>query len=212
MKIKILGDSIAAGAGCSTFVETEEVLMDYPEKKYYRCEAPTSWWGLLAKQGYDIQNLGCCGANSTQLREHLETFVSEQDNLILLLIGLNDRKRPNGMEELRENLPWMIQSLRERGKKVVLLTPLPSTYENEHGANRIHHTEEVVSIIREVAQKLDVQLIDNHKMVEEYLATNNLEIEDILYGEGCKNDGLHPGDFAQKLMYENIARRDVFSI
>ena len=212
MKIKILGDSIAAGEGCSTFVQTEEVLMDYPEKKYYRNEAPNSWWGILKSQGHEVTNWACSGSTSTQLREHFEKFVEEQDELLLINIGLNDRKEPNGMEKLRENLAWMIGNLKEKQKNVAFMTPMPSTYENEHKESRIYHTEDVLKVLREVTEKNNVKLIDNHAMAVTYLQENNLKIEDILFGEGCVNDGLHPGDFAQKLMYENIARSGVFSV
>lgn len=212
MKIKVLGDSIAAGAGCSTFVETAEILMDYPEKQYFRCEAPTSWWGLLLDAGHEVKNMGCCGANSTQLLEHLDQFLEEEDELILVLVGLNDRKRVNGMNELRENLAMLMTEIKRKNKRFAFMTPLPSTYENEHFENRIHHTEEVVSILREQAEKHQVQLIDHYAMASAYLLENGKQIEDILFGEGCKNDGLHPGDFAQRLLYENIVQSGILSV
>ena len=38
----------------------------------------------------------------------------------------------------------------------------------------------------------------------EYIEKNNLALDDIIYGEGCANDGLHPSDFVQKLIFDNI--------
>ena len=127
MKITVIGDSIAAGQGCSDFRETEEVLMQYGEIKYVRCEAPSSWWGLLEADGVSVKNRGCCGAYSYQVLEHLEQFVEASDETVLILLGLNDRKRANGMQELRDNMTAILKQLKEWGKKPIVMTPFPSS-------------------------------------------------------------------------------------
>ena len=127
-QIKIVGDSIAAGQGASDFRETDQVLMEYDTIKYFRCEAPSSWWGLLEAVGYAVKNYGCCGAYSYQVREHLECFVEPEDKIVLILLGLNDRKRPNGMAELEENMEYIVERIRDLGKLPIILTPLPSTF------------------------------------------------------------------------------------
>ena len=38
----------------------------------------------------------------------------------------------------------------------------------------------------------------------EYLAKNQLVIDDIICGDGCINDGLHPADPVQQLMFQNL--------
>ncbi len=38
----------------------------------------------------------------------------------------------------------------------------------------------------------------------EYLTKNQLAIDDVIYGEGCVNDGLHPSDYVQKLIFQNL--------
>ncbi len=202
--IKILGDSIAAGEGCSLFKRTTDILMQYDSTEYFRCEAPNSWWGLLLAEGYQIKNYGCCGAFSYQIREHLERFLEPDDDLIMILLGLNDRKRPDGIIELRENMTYIVKRIQELGKTPILMTPLPSTEENEYRPSRIHHTEDVVRVLREVASETETTLIDNYEYIEEYLKANALKIEDIILGEGCFNDGLHPADKAQQLIYKNI--------
>ncbi|MEE1032365.1 MAG: SGNH/GDSL hydrolase family protein [Ruminococcus sp.] len=208
--IKILGDSIAAGAGSSLFHKTNQLLMEDAKNQYFRCEAKNSWWGLLEsyleQRGIKcmVKNNGCCGAFSYQIYEHLDELVDREDEIIFLLLGLNDRKRKNGMEELRFNLKATIERLKKAGKTVIVLTPTPSVHSNEYFPNRIYHTDEVVSIICDVAAETESKLVDNYSYVNKYLETRGLKIEDIIYGEGCKNDGLHPGDFVQKLIFENL--------
>lgn len=118
-----------------------------------------------------VVNNGCGGAYSYQIKEHLKTLVSHEDDIVFVLLGLNDRKRTNGLKELKENLDNIIERLIAWKKTVVLLTPNPSVHSNEYYENRIYHTEQIVEII---------------------------------FNADGVGDGLHPGDFVQKLMFENI--------
>jgi lysophospholipase L1-like esterase len=119
-------------------------------------------------------------------------------------MGLNDRKLSNGMEELKENCECVVDKLVRKGKIVVILTPTPSVHSNEYYPNRIYHTDNVVSILRDVADSRKVLLVDNYQFVMEYLKKNQLKIDEIIYGEGCGNDGLHPSDYVQKLIFQNL--------
>ncbi|MCM0650280.1 SGNH/GDSL hydrolase family protein [Clostridium swellfunianum] len=210
IKIKIIGDSIAAGAGSSMSYRTEDMIFEEDGTKFFRRVAPNSWWGLLEKylrQNYSavtVENKGCGGAFSYQIKKHLDDLISREDKLVFLLIGLNDRKRINGMEELKSNCASIVDELISDGKIVVLLTPNPSVHSNEYYSNRIYHTNEVVEILRDVAKSKSIPLVDNYKYIMEYLERNKLVIDDIIYGDGCGNDGLHPSDYVQRLMFQNL--------
>lgn len=210
IKIKIIGDSLAAGAGSSMSYRTEELIFEENGTKFFRRVAPSSWWGLLEQYLRDnyisctVENKGCGGAFSYQINKSLDTLISSDDNLVFVLMGLNDRKRTNGMEELKTNCECVIDELISKGKMVILLTPTPSVHSNEYYPNRIYHTDEVVGILRNIADSRKVLLIDNYKHIMEYLTKNQLVIDDIIYGEGCENDGLHPSDYVQKLIFQNI--------
>lgn len=210
--VKVIGDSIAAGSGSSGMVQTEELIFQDEVGAYYRREAPRSWWALLdryIKQKYPgsgARSLGCGGAYSFQILEQLPRLVSPEDKVVFLLVGLNDRKRPDGMEELARNIPALLARLAGMGKYAVLLTPTPSTEENEHAPNRLHHTPQVVETLREAAGQAQVPLVDLYKGIGEYLESSGKKLEDIIFGEGCKNDGLHPGDAMQEIMFESVVR------
>jgi lysophospholipase L1-like esterase len=210
IKIKIIGDSIAAGAGSSMSYKTEELIFEENGTKFFRRVAPNSWWGLFQRYLRDnyvkctVENKGCGGAFSYQINKYLDTLISSDDKLIFILMGLNDRKHQNGMEELKTNCECVVDRLISKGKMVVLLTPTPSAHSNEYYPNRIYHTNEVVGILRDIADSRKILLIDNYKYIIEYLAKNRLVIDDIIYGEGWGNDGLHPSDHVQKLIFENL--------
>lgn len=210
IKIKIIGDSIAAGAGSSMSYKTEDLIFEDDGTKFFRRVAPNSWWGLLEQYLNDnynkcsVENKGCGGAFSYQINKYLDTLISSDDNLVFVLMGLNDRKRTNGMEELKANCECVVDQLISEGKMVVLLTPTPSVHSNECYPNRIYHTDEVVGILCGIADSRKILLVDNYKFIMEYLAKKQSAIDDIIYGEGCGNDGLHPSDYVQKLIFKNL--------
>lgn len=210
IKIKIIGDSIAACAGSSMSSKTEELIFEDNGRKFFRRIAPNSWWGLLdtyLKENYNpctVENKGCGGAFSYQINSHLDTLVTADDNLVLILMGLNDRKHINGMEELKTNCEDVVDKLISKGKWMILLTPTPSIHSNEYYPNRIYHTDEVVKILRDVAESKKTPLVDNYKYIMEHLEESQLVIDNIIYGEGCENDGLHPSDYVQKVIFQNL--------
>lgn len=210
LKIKIIGDSVAAGEGSSASYETEELIFEDDGTKFFRRVAQNSWWGLLEQYLHDnyikctVENKGCGGAFSYQINKHLDTLISSDDNLVLVLMGLNDRKRMNGMEELKANCECVVDQLISKGKMVILLTPTPSVHSNEYYPNRIYHTNEVVEILCNIADNRKIPLVNNYKYIMEYLTKNQLAIDDVIYGEGCVNDGLHPSDYVQKLIFQNL--------
>ncbi len=210
LKIKIIGDSVAAGEGSSASYETEELIFEDDGTKFFRRVAQNSWWGLLEQYLHDnyikctVENKGCGGAFSYQINKYLDTLISSDDNLVLVLMGLNDRKRMNGMEELKANCECVVDQLISKGKMVILLTPTPSIHSNEYYPNRIYHTNEVVEILCNIADNRKIPLVNNYKYIMEYLTKNQLAIDDVIYGEGCVNDGLHPSDYVQKLIFQNL--------
>ena len=209
VRIKIIGDSIAAGGGSTQSYKTDQLIFE-DAKKYFRRVSPNSWWGLLETYLHKINstltvvNNGCGGAYSYQIKEHLETLVSHEDDIVFVLLGLNDRKRTDGLKELKENLENIIERLISWKKTIVILTPNPSVHSNEYYENRIYHTNQIVEILKEVAVNKGVLLIDNYQFILDYLTAHNQKIDDIIFNADGVGDGLHPSDFVQKLMFENI--------
>lgn len=52
---------------------------------------------------------------------------------------------------------------------------------------------------------MEEYLQDNYNASTYGISYNNIfKIDDIIYGEGCGNDGLHPSDYVQKLIFQNL--------
>lgn len=209
VKINIIGDSIAAGGGSTGGYKTDQLIFE-DTKQFFRRVAPNSWWGLLEaylKKKNDtliVTNNGCGGACSYQIRNHLNEMISEEDDIVFILMGLNDRKRKDGMNELKENSERILDELISCGKIAVVLTPNPSIHSNEYYENRLYHTNQVVEVLKKVAGSRCVQLIDTYQHILNYLSDHNQKIDDIIFNPDGAGDGLHPGDFVQKLMFEKI--------
>ena len=209
VRINIIGDSIAAGVGSTDGYKTEQLIFE-DNKPFFRRVAPNSWWGLLEaylknkNSALTVINNGCGGAYSYQIKNHLNEMISEDDDIIFMLMGVNDRKRKDGMTELKKNSERVLDELISRGKIVVVLTPNPPVHSNEYYENRLYHTDEVVEILREVVKDRCVQFIDLYQYILNYLKDHNQKIDDIIFNPDGVGDGLHPGDFVQKLMFEKI--------
>lgn len=119
-QINIIGDSLAAGAGSSDSYSTEEVILHDGDDVFVRRAAPNSWWSRFQNYiddkypGCTVVNNGCGGAFPSAEESLPSVFQEDKDDIIFLFLGANDRKRVNGMDELRSNLTWMIRYFKEK--------------------------------------------------------------------------------------------------
>ena len=210
--VNIIGDSIAAGMGCSGGHPTEETLLVCGDDRYTRWYAPNAWWVTLSRYlsekfpGTHVENHGCSGIYSYQLCAGLGQVVSGKEDIVLILVGANDRKREHGREELEQGLCGMVDRFRAQGAIPVLISPNPSTVHNEMHPSRLFHMEDVVNIIQYAAWKKDVLYADCYGTVLGYMADKGCGIEELMTQPGCMSDGLHPTDRVQEIMADCILR------
>ena len=99
IKINVIGDSIAAGAGASDSVKSDEEIITTEKRTYCRRYGEKSWYGLFEK------------------------YIKDKFLLIILHI---------------------VRYFKEKNKKIILMTGLPSTVQNESFPNRLYHNEEAL--------------------------------------------------------------------
>lgn len=209
-KINIIGDSLAAGVGSSEHYKTDDIILVDGNDVFVRRVAPNSWWGKLKTYlgekfpDCTLVNNGCGGIYSSQVRNNLNKLYNEEDDIIIILLGANDRKRHNGMNELNDNITYLVRHFKNIGKQVLLLTPNPSTVANDSYENRIYHMEDVANVISHIALYEQILLVNNFNYIQEYLFITGEKMDDIIFGDNCGNDGLHPSDKVQYLMYRNL--------
>ncbi len=161
----------------------------------------------LSEAGIDniVFNEGIGGSHTGRLSDNarhkiphaLDRFessvLSRDPDLVIMCFGLNDSWVDEGADQsripkqnYRANLEFMIGTLRERGVKIILMTP--NTIASQYEAWRYQRSSEYAGIARNLAENENISLIDQWTLFEEYASVEGQEIEDLLL------DGMHPND------------------
>lgn len=186
--IKIIGDSLASGMGISGSHITSEIITNCDGYTFYRRAGGCGWATQLSRllKNCTITNNGCDGITSSQAWRCWNDIYSDTDELVLLLLGANDRKEIDGMTHLEKNLTRMISSCKENNSKVILITPHPVTLANDLLSSRLYHMADVVNTIRRVGHMTGTEIIDVYKCILD----SGVDINAIMHG----GDGNHPTD------------------
>ncbi len=207
-RIKLLGDSLTAGVGSSDCNLSGEMI--YPP--FRRQRGRRCWASLLANHlhGCTVDNVGCYGTTSDELLAHLEElYRPEEDRVVFCMIGANDKKVENGMQRLERNLRLLCDRVTGDGNALVLMSPNPATAANDAQPNRLFSQAQVAGVIRSVAAENAhrVLFIDHFTAMTEECRRLGCSLEEFLQvGEGAYNDGVHPGDRANRFYFETICR------
>lgn len=209
--IKLLGDSLTAGSGSSDSDLSGRVI--YPpfrRQRGKRCWASLLGAHLSARYSCSVDNVGCYGTTSGELMEHLDTlYQPATDRVVFCMIGANDKKLENGLEQLRSNLEALCAKVTGDGNSLVLMTPNPATAANDAKPNRFYTQAQVAEVIRQTAGQWEGQVlfIDHFAAMMEDCRSRGLSLEDYLeVGAGPENDGLHPGDQVYRFYFETICQ------
>ena len=208
--IKLLGDSITAGGGSSDNDRSGEVFITIEGIEFKRQLGQKCWASLLEKHiekkfpRSRVINNGCSNITSTYLKDNLLNLYSKTDDIMIIMVGANDRKQVNGMTALYNNLICIIRHLKCKNKAIVLMSPNSSTAKNQAYPNRLYTMYDVNNVIKRVAKEEKVQFISHYDYINSYIIHSGRTIEDLMIGKSDKLDGLHPSDEAHYLIYKNI--------
>ncbi|MCD8077437.1 MAG: SGNH/GDSL hydrolase family protein, partial [Lachnospiraceae bacterium] len=151
-----------------------------------------------------VINNSCSRIDSTQVLACLDQLVEEDDDLVLLEVGTNDRKREDGAKCLTENLRKLIRILQERGKRVILMCPNPSTATNEAQANRFFHMDQVNAIMAEAAEEAGILFVSQYEYILGELTREGRDLETLMMDGVGVHDGLHPPDRVHEMMFDHL--------
>lgn len=208
--INLIGDSITAGGGSSDNSRSGEIFITIDGIDFKRQMGQKCWASLLAKHIEErfpkshVINNGCSNIKSTQLKDNLSSLCNKTNEIILIMIGANDRKQVEGMIALYNNLTYMVRHLKNENNAIILMSPNPSTPKNQAYPNRLYTMEDVNNVIKNVAKEEKVQFISHYDYIYRYLINSDRTIEDLMVGKSEKLDGLHPSDEVHYLIYKNI--------
>ena len=180
---------------------------------------------LFREQPINVINAGVPG-NTTEmaLKRFTTDVLQKQPDIVIVMFGINDAavdvwKNPPAVEArvslqtYRANLRSLVQTLKQQGKRVVLMTPNPLSwtdttrklygkppYKVEHpdGFNEV--LRGYVQAVRDLASELGVALVDLFTLFKTQEASYSLENSSL-----CP-DGMHPSFEGQRLIADALVR------
>lgn len=162
IKVACVGNSITYGSG----IPNRDSL-SYPAQLQF-------WLG----KDYDVQNFGVSGA--TMLKTGDRPYWNEptfqqakefQPDIVLIKLGTNDSKPQNweNAEQFRPDYQEMIDAFNQLPSRprILLLTPAPVFTPEKWGISQSVVRDEVAPIIRELAAKNRLDLVDLHEELKD---------------------------------------------
>ena len=180
-----------------------------------RLQEALSEWG----QGYrfEVYNAGVRSHTTRDGRDRFERDVlSRRPDLVIIQFGLNDscidvhrgKTGPRVRQtDYEQNLVYFISRLRERGGKVILMTPNPGRWSDAvkkkwgkppyntgdpMGFNLLNR--EYAETVRRVAREMKVPLIDVYRLFVDYDKKEGRSMDELL------PDGMHPNDAGHRMI------------
>lgn len=185
--------------------------------------------GALDASGIRAQvfNAGISDTTTREARERLDRDVRAfSPDLVVIQFGINDswidvdlgRREPRlTRDEYRDNLRYLVRTLKADGVQVVLMTPNPmrwadpvyvEIFENNPGLLDTRDERGIDRLLdlyaedaRAVARAEIVPLVDVHRAFESYGSEPGRSTPDLL----MDGDGIHPNSIGQRLVCELLA-------
>lgn len=208
--IKLVGDSITAGLMGTNYDASQsgggELIVDgiYENIKGH-CWA-NSFKKYLEEKflGIKVKNFGINGATAEYIYKNIRDIVRSDDNLVIIMLGTNNRNNSGDINRLYANLQNIINYCKGTNKEIVLMSSIPASLENE-SRKSVMHMEDVDMIVGAIAKVNNVAWVSVFKMMKNYLENTGITLDSILA------DGLHPNDTGYDIMYKLITEGIGFS-
>ena len=169
IKIKLIGDSITQGAkgtgqdksgklilksGISIDKSGHTITVDDGEvgdkiSEWYinvngHCWANSLKAYLEKKYNCEVVNYGCGGFSSYNVINHIYELIEEDDDIIIVTIGTNDRtmidtihNKATSIQTYTDNLQTIYDFCKGKGKKIIFMSNLPAGSRNEEAAGEM---------------------------------------------------------------------------
>lgn len=204
--IKLLGDSVTAGQGGTGYTNDaqhgELILTDSGYGTYYTNPNGYCWANLLKAYFEEhfnctVTNYGCSGMRVYRMKEYLSTLISDDDDIVIFMGGLNDRNDNSAhttLEILESNIQSIIDYCHANDKEIIIMSPIP-TLDNETGTKNFK-TDDIDHAYMKVSSKNRMEYISVFKRMNDYCLASNTALSSLL-----NSDGLHPNDNGYSIMY-----------
>lgn len=202
-KVKLIGDSRTHGSGGSGYKQDGEVI---PGTNDVRTSPNGHSWAnsfrdLLAwKYGITVVNYGISGSNSQGIRNIIASLIEPDDDLIIMMLGTNDRHNFPSAESIKTNQRAIIEYAHSMGIPVILMSAPPVAVVNDNDPIRNFGMFEVDKALKELALDYNMQHISNYDNTLKYCEYRGVTPDDLLA------DGLHENDAGHDVIFRHVVR------
>ena len=203
-RIKLIGDSITAGVGGTGYDTSSSGGGALITSGVYQNVRGTCWANSLkgyleAKfAGVTVTNNGYSGATAQWINERFGDFVSASDNLVVCMVGTNNRNTSGDLNRLYVNLQGIVDKTAALGIPIILMSCIPASVANER-LQSVLHMEDVDMVVGAVARKNGIPWVSVYKLMRGYLRDTGTSLDSLLV------DGLHPNDAGYAVMFQLIS-------
>ena len=206
VNIKFIGDSITHGVGGTGFNQDGiEIVSGWNVNTSGVCFANMFKSYMEGKFNCNVTNFGCTGTTSQFIVTNFDNLVTENDNIVICMIGTNDRNQGTTAQlTYYNNLKIIYTKAKEKGCDIIFMSGIPASVVNETDVNnpKDYHMEDVDNIILKLSSDLHIEYISLYQEFTKYCETKNITIDSLL-----NSDGLHPNDNGYAVMYKLIMQQ-----
>jgi lysophospholipase L1-like esterase len=195
-KIKLIGDSITAGVGGTGYSLSTTLIYDsyYQAKTTGHCWANSLKTFLEGTYGCTVNNYGISGFTSYQANLNVDNLVDETDDIVIYMLGTNDRTDTNGLTYLTNAMNTFYNKVvKTYGNKIIFMSNIPALQADED--TRTYHMDRIDAQIMLNASKFGIQYISLYKLFTDYCTSRNVTLTDIYNGL------VHPNDSGYDIMF-----------
>lgn len=186
INIKFIGDSITAGVGGTGYNLNGDII--YGTHKINtsgHCFANNIKSYLESKFNCNVKNFGIGGITSQNIVSNLSSLISENDNIVVCMIGTNNRHETDGVNVLKNDLKTIYNYVKNLGNEIIFMSSIPTTDENEIYTYKM---DDIDNAVMSVCSQLGIEYISLFKLFAEYCESRSFGMANLL------SDGVHPND------------------
>ena len=220
INIKLIGDSITHGVGGTGFTNDPQygdLIVTSNSRSWYVNTNGVCWANMFksyfeSKFNCSVKNYGTTGRASGHLCIDIESYIETDDDIIICMIGTNDRnneKDPVSGDyrspyNLYNNLKFIYNYCKIHGKEIIFMSSIPASINNEN--QHPYHMDDVDNTVMTLCYENNIEYISLYKEFMNYCKYTDTPIDSLL------SDGLHPNDNGYKIMFEIILEKLGFGL
>ncbi|MDW0111505.1 S-layer homology domain-containing protein [Sporosarcina aquimarina] len=204
--IKLIGDSITAGAGGMGYmvpVDGRIILQD--KKSIYResSKQADTWANRFRSYtekpefgSVDFFNAGISGKTAKWSLERVDRLVSSEEDVVFVMLGTNDRLIGD-LKQYEQTIRKLLREIDERSTLMVVMAPPPSTQEI---ASYQFSPESINNLLKRISSERGYLFVSHYDALNDYLAQH----PEISYEQLMEKTSPHPTSAGYEVMWEAI--------